>query len=153
MELNDKLTNFFNETIYNWVAKNFGTQEAEDPSWSIKDLSAELSSKLLTKVRGQEVPVEKIKKELTLMLKAGCDVASERNDIDTKIRELGGDVICKENEGIKTLAYKICGEYRADHSYWVVLVPKDKVAELAGYLNTRENVLRYLLINKDERSE
>ena len=51
MELNDKLSNFFNEEITKWVAKNYGEQEAEDPSWSIVDLSAHLSSELLKKVR------------------------------------------------------------------------------------------------------
>lgn len=52
MELNDKLTNFFRWEITNWVAKNFGTQEAEDPSWNIEALSAHLASELLKKVRG-----------------------------------------------------------------------------------------------------
>ena len=29
--------------IYNWVAKNFGESEAEDPSWSIEALAEELN--------------------------------------------------------------------------------------------------------------
>lgn len=29
--------------IYNWVAENFGENEAEDPSWSIDDLAEELA--------------------------------------------------------------------------------------------------------------
>lgn len=29
--------------IYNWVAKNFGESEAEDPSWSIDALAEELA--------------------------------------------------------------------------------------------------------------
>ena len=29
--------------IYNWVGKNFGTQEAEDPSWSIEELAKEIA--------------------------------------------------------------------------------------------------------------
>lgn len=50
MELNDKLTDFFGKTIFDWVAANFGTQEAEDPSWNIEALSAHLASELLKKV-------------------------------------------------------------------------------------------------------
>lgn len=59
MELNNKLTDFFNKEIYDWVAKNFGESEAEDPSWSIKDLSAHLASELLKKVRGANQKGEK----------------------------------------------------------------------------------------------
>ena len=59
MELNDKLFNFFNKEIYKWVAKNFGTQEAEDPSWNIEALSAHLASVLLKKVRGANQKGEK----------------------------------------------------------------------------------------------
>ena len=33
----------FYDIIYKWVADNFGTQEAEDPSWSITELSKALS--------------------------------------------------------------------------------------------------------------
>jgi len=51
MELNDKLFKFFDKEIYAWVAKSFGTQEADDPSWNIEDLSAHLASELLKKVR------------------------------------------------------------------------------------------------------
>lgn len=29
--------------IYNWVEKNFGTSEAEDPSWDIKALAEEIN--------------------------------------------------------------------------------------------------------------
>lgn len=33
----------FYEAIYEWVAENFGTQEAEDPSWNIEALADHLS--------------------------------------------------------------------------------------------------------------
>ena len=46
MELNETLFKYLNKTIYDWVAKNFGTQEAEDPSWSIEALSSDLASKI-----------------------------------------------------------------------------------------------------------
>ena len=34
----------FNKIIYNWVAKNFGESEAEDPSWNIEALAEELDN-------------------------------------------------------------------------------------------------------------
>lgn len=147
MELNDKLTNFFNETIYNWVAKNFGTQEAEDPSWSIEDLSAELSSKLLKKVRQKPL----LKYEATLILRAGCDVPVMLNDIEAKINEIGGRVISKEHNGVRALAYEIQGEKRGDWSSWEIEI--EEPALLSSWLNLQGNVLRYLLIRKDERSK
>ena len=33
----------FYDIIYKWVGENFGTQEAEDPSWDIKALADHLS--------------------------------------------------------------------------------------------------------------
>ena len=33
----------YKEIVYNWVAKNFGESEAEDPSWSIEALADELA--------------------------------------------------------------------------------------------------------------
>lgn len=33
----------FYDIIYKWVADNFGTQEAEDPSWNIEALAKHLS--------------------------------------------------------------------------------------------------------------
>lgn len=35
----------FYEIIYEWVAENYGTQEAEDPSWSIEALADRLSNR------------------------------------------------------------------------------------------------------------
>lgn len=37
-QINDKIK----AIIHNWVGKNFGTQEAEDPSWDIEALAEEL---------------------------------------------------------------------------------------------------------------
>ena len=33
----------FEKIIYNWVKKNFGESEAEDPSWDIEALAEELA--------------------------------------------------------------------------------------------------------------
>lgn len=37
-------------TTYKWVADNFGTQEAEDPSWNIEELSATIAGAIIDKV-------------------------------------------------------------------------------------------------------
>lgn len=152
MELNDKLTNFFNEEIYKWVAKNFGTQEAEDPSWSIEDLSAHLSSVLLEKVR-ETKPTEMARYELTLLMNPALDVVVERNNIEAKLREFGGSVVGKENDGIKTMPYTIKDMKRAEYSYWEVLIPKDKIQAFCGYLNIKDSIIRWLFVKKEERSK
>lgn len=40
------LYDFIRDSIRHWVGKNFGSQELDDPSWSIDDLSAHLTKKL-----------------------------------------------------------------------------------------------------------
>lgn len=37
----------YQKDIYNWVAKNFGESEAEDPSWSIEALAEEMQKTFL----------------------------------------------------------------------------------------------------------
>lgn len=151
MELNDKLNNFFNEEIYKWVAKNFGEQEAEDPSWSIKDLSAHLASELIKKVKGDKKPFKKY--ELVMVLKAGSDTAVELESIKTKLEEIGGKLIeDKENETeLKFLPYEIQGEKRGEYHYWDIELTGDMAQQLSGWLNLQENVLRHLIVRVEER--
>lgn len=89
--------------------------------------------------------------ELTIIMRAGCDVNTELNEIRDKITELNGFIKTFEAEGIKTLAYTIQGEYRAEYYFYTIDLPKDNVAKLGSWLNPRNNVLRYLLIKADER--
>lgn len=37
----------YQKDIYNWVAKNFGESEAEDPSWNIEALAEEMQKTFL----------------------------------------------------------------------------------------------------------
>lgn len=41
--------------IYNWVAENFGTSEAEEPSWDIHALSEELAKHFFELYQKQEL--------------------------------------------------------------------------------------------------
>ena len=51
------------EIIYNWVGKNFGTQEAEDPSWNIEALAHEIAEHdgELYGIKQEEYDIEDIK--------------------------------------------------------------------------------------------
>lgn len=150
MVLNNKLFNFFNKEIYDWVAKSFGTQEADDPSWNIEDLSAHLSSVLMKKVYKTELKDQKLY-ELTLVLDAGCDVPEELNEIEERVKLFGGNIRGKEHEGVKTMPYTIAGQKRADFSHWEVMIPVSIAQTLSSWLNGREDVLRHLLARVDER--
>ena len=147
MELNNKLTDFFNKEIYEWVKTNFGESEANDPSWSIKDLSEHLSTKLQQRLGSTKL----IKYDFSIILRAGSDVHAELDKIDDKIKELGGRVDHKQAEGIKTMPYMIDGEKRADYNVWEIQLTKGTTSELSSWLNLQTNVLRYLIIVKDER--
>lgn len=44
------MENKIRTTIYNWVKRNYGESEAQDPSWSIDALAHELAEKLNNKI-------------------------------------------------------------------------------------------------------
>lgn len=98
-----------------------------------------------------EYRISGVEKELTLIMRAGCDVYVELDKITDQIKELGGDVVRKEYEGVKRLAYEISGEARGDYNYFVVDIPKENVAPLANKLEINDKVLRFLLISPDNR--
>lgn len=52
----------FNKFLYEWVKKNFGESEADDPSWSIKALAHDLASEYV-KIKNQE-ELEWIKEDI-----------------------------------------------------------------------------------------
>lgn len=41
--------------IYLWVEENYGSQEAEDPSWNINELAYCVCEKFDIKIKGEEV--------------------------------------------------------------------------------------------------
>lgn len=43
MTMQEEIADKLESAIYKWVADNFGTQEAEDPSWNIEALAEHLS--------------------------------------------------------------------------------------------------------------
>lgn len=43
----EEYTKYLHDTIYEWVKKNFGESEADDPSWSIEALAEHLAHERL----------------------------------------------------------------------------------------------------------
>ena len=58
MQLNGNVEKFIKDNIYHWVGKNFGSQEADDPSWNIEALSEYLTKKLYKEYDKLGVPKE-----------------------------------------------------------------------------------------------
>ena len=144
----DELKVFLREKIYHWVGKNFGTQEADDPSWDIKTLSEYLAKEVYKK----NFAVKDLQpEELTVLIRTDADAQKEIDRITHQIKELGGDVISVENDGTKRLAYNINGQEYAEYVYINLGMPKEKVVALSTWLNIQDNVLRYLLVRQDTR--
>lgn len=150
MESNDNLTDFLEKTIYHWVGKNFGSQEAEDPSWSIEALSSYLAKELARR-NGKKDNL--VPHELTILFRTDCaDIDKEVGKITSKIKEIGGETAYVERDGEKKrLAYNINGEEFAVYFYFDIMIPRDAPATLSAWLNIKDTVLRYLLVRKDTR--
>ena len=148
MQLNGNVEKFIKDNIYHWVGKNFGSQEAEDPSWNIEALSEYLTKKLY---KEYGTPCKKY--ELTLLLDTECDVDKAVDKIEKHIKEINhGMVFKRDNEGKKRLAYSIQGKEYANYYYLEIGLPTTSEASvLSSWLNINDDILRYLLVIQDTR--
>lgn len=149
MQPKNNLTDFIEATISHWVGRNFGSQELNEPSWNIKELSSYLSKQLTKDYLKRDGFVEY---ELTTLLPEEADT----QEVETKIseyitRNLGGVVDKVDDEGVKRLAYAIRNKEQARYIYWNIALPKDGAVKLSSWLNINDNVLRYLLVQADTR--
>lgn len=142
------LQDFLSKKIYHWVGRNFGSQEADEPSWNIDDLS-----KYLAKELGQrERAVANTKPyELTILFRTELDAEKELYRVREMIEREGGKVISTEIDGEKRLAYPINNEERAIYTCMNLELPEGKPANISSKLNITDEVLRYLLVQEDTR--
>lgn len=149
MQPKNNLTDFIEATISHWVGRNFGSQEVNEPSWNIKELSSYLSKELAK----DWLPKNNLESyELTTLLPEELDA----QEVETKISEyithtIGGVVTKVDDEGVKRLAYSIRNKEQARYIYWEIALPKDGAVKLSSWLNINDNVLRYLLVKADTR--
>ena len=137
---------FIYDTIKHWVGKNFGSQEADDPSWDIDSLSNYLARQL----EMRDLKVLDLKRyELTVLLPEEVDYESAIAKVENHVEQVGGRVVSKENDGVKRLAYAINNHERADYVYLNIDLPKDAPVKLSTWLNINDEVLRYLLVQAD----
>lgn len=142
----DDLQTFLSKKIYHWVGKNFGSQEADDPSWNIDELSKYLAQEL-DKRDGKNLNSY----ELTVLLKTDCDVSRAIDELEFLLYVHGGKNMSFENEGTKRLAYRIHDNTHAVYTYTNVELPEDAPKSISNRLNLDDRVLRFLLVKTDTR--
>ena len=64
-----------------------------------------------------------------------------------------GKIVKEEAEGKKRMAYAIKGQDFAVFHYYELQLPAEAPGKISGVLNITDEVLRYLLVRKDERKE
>lgn len=67
------------------------------------------------------------------------------------VEAAGGTIDSVEDAGKKKLAYSIKGQNFAIYYYYIVSLPPEAPAKISSVMNITDEVLRYLLVVKDER--
>lgn len=73
--------------------------------------------------------------------------------VKSLIEANNGKIIKEEAEGKKRMAYAIKGQEFAVFYYYELQLPAEAPGKMSGVLNITDEVLRYLLVRKDERKE
>lgn len=93
--------------------------------------------------------------ELTVLFHPDLEVSLEPaiNKVKDILTAAGGKVLAENNEGKKHLAYTIKKQdYAVYYDFDVELLP-ESVKKVSSTLNITDEVIRYLLVSKEERSE
>lgn len=125
-------------------------EDTVDDSFKTATEAWEAYDKLMEEKVGKEMPTNPY--ELTLLLRAGRLPREAVDLVEEKIVSLGGKVIKTHDDGIKTLAYPIQHEQRAQYYYLDIELPDGKPVELSSWMNTNEDILRYLLVKAPEKT-
>lgn len=144
----NNLQTFLSKKIYHWVGKNFGSQEADDPSWNIEELSTYLA-KELDKNKTQAIKMKPY--ELTVLFRTEVDAERELEKVRQLVKNYDGKVLSSTVEGEKRLAYRVDNNDFAIYTYLDIELPEGAPAKLSGTLDITGEVLRYLLMQVDTR--
>ncbi|MBR3320033.1 30S ribosomal protein S6 [Candidatus Saccharibacteria bacterium] len=75
------------------------------------------------------------------------------NKVKTLIETANGKIVKEEAEGTKRIAYAIKGQDYAVFHFYELQLPAEAPHKISSTLNITDEVLRYLLVKKDERKE
>ena len=91
--------------------------------------------------------------ELTVLIHPDLEMNPQPtvDKLKALIADNGGQITKETNEGKKKLAYAIAKQDFAVYCYFEVELPAMAPAKLSSVLNITDEVIRYLLVLKDER--
>lgn len=93
--------------------------------------------------------------ELTVLIHP--DLEMDASIATSKIAKLiegnGGKITKEESEGKRRLAYSINGQDFAVYYFYELELPPEALAKISSVLNITDEVLRYLLVKKENRPE
>lgn len=95
------------------------------------------------------------KYELTVLIRPDLesDIEAPINKVRDIVKKADGEIKKEDNWGKKKLAYKIRKEDFAIYVYMDIVLPADAPLKISNTLNITEEVLRYLLVLADEKTQ
>lgn len=94
------------------------------------------------------------KYELTVLIRPDLeDIEAPISKVRDIVKKAGGEIKKEDNWGKKKLAYKIRKEDFAIYVYMDIVLPADAPLKIRNTLNITEEVLRYLLVLADEKTQ
>ena len=95
------------------------------------------------------------KYELTVLIRPDLesDIEAPISKVRDIVKKAGGEIKKEDNWGKKKLAYKIRKEDFAIYVYMDIVLPADAPLKISNTLKITEEVLRYLLVLADEKTQ
>ena len=95
------------------------------------------------------------KYELTVLIRPDLesDIEAPISKVRDIVKKAGGEIKKEDNWGKKKLAYKIRKEDFAIYVYMDIILPADAPLKISNTLKITEEVLRYLLVLADEKTQ
>ena len=72
--------------------------------------------------------------------------------IEKVITDLKGELLERQDWGKKAFAYPIKAKDQGAYFFWLVLLPPESPGKLEGKFRLEEELLRYLLVKREEKS-
>lgn len=105
----------------------------------------------------ERIPEEETmrKYELTVLIRPDLesDIEAPISKVRDIVKKAGGEIKKEDNWGKKKLAYKIRKEDFAIYVYMDIVLPANAPLKISNTLNITEEVLRYLLVLADEKTQ
>ncbi|MDO4870608.1 MAG: 30S ribosomal protein S6 [Candidatus Saccharibacteria bacterium] len=95
------------------------------------------------------------KYELTVLVHPDMESEIDKaiETVTNIITKADGKVIKQDNWGKKRLAYSIDKQFFANYLYFELELPADAPLKISNVLNITKEVLRYLLVKADEKTD